>query len=271
MNKIKIVIALIVGFIAFWVIGTIMDNRETEREEQMEQQKEQATAAANAKVESLLNQNDFAGARAAAQSISDGWDREKAIQRITSGEVGYLISEGDFYMASQIAVENKCENVYYDKVVPALIPIYNKYEAKGAIEALSYCVLPREDTRWGAISSLDLYGDAPYNSEVAVQAKINELEERKKTDKVCRYIIAKNDGEYIVDFIVSDSKDEKLNFVEADIHYYKDVTINGIKANVLYFYSRRAYGDDIIPFMKSIPSLRNEWYENITKLPLPKF
>lgn len=159
MNKIKIVIALIVGFIAFWVIGTIMDNRETEREEQMEQQKEQATAAANAKVESLLNQNDFAGARAAAQSISDGWDREKAIQRITSGEVGYLISEGDFYMASQIAVENKCENAYYDKVVPALIPIYNKYEAKGAIEALSYCVLPREDTRWGAVSSFDLYGD----------------------------------------------------------------------------------------------------------------
>lgn len=159
MNKIKIVIALIVGFIAFWVIGTIMDNRETEREEQMEQQKEQATAAANAKVESLLNQNDFAGARAAAQSISDGWDREKAIQRITSGEVGYLISEGDFYMASQIAVENKCENVYYDKVVPALIPIYNKYEAKGAIEALSYCVLPREDTNWGAVSSLKLYDD----------------------------------------------------------------------------------------------------------------
>lgn len=158
-NVVKIVIALIVGFIAFMVIVAIMNNRETEREEQMEQQKEQATAAANAKVESLLNQNDFAGARAAAQSISDGWDREKAIQRITSGEVGYLISEGDFYMASQIAVENKCENVYYDKVVPALIPIYNKYEAKGAIEALSYCVLPREDTNWGAVSSLKLYDD----------------------------------------------------------------------------------------------------------------
>ena len=162
-NVVKIVIALIVGFIAFVAILVIMNNRETEREEQQKQQKEQqeqqATAAANAKVESLLNQNDFAGARAAAQSISDGWDREKAIQRITSGEVGYLISEGDFYMASQIAVENKCENVYYDKVVPALIPIYDKYEAKGAIEALSYCVLPREDTRWGAISSLDLYDD----------------------------------------------------------------------------------------------------------------
>ena len=158
-NVVKIVIALIVGFIAFVAILVIMNNRELEREEQMEQQKEQATAAANAKVESLLNQNDFAGARAAAQSISDGWDREKAIQRITSGEVGYLISEGDFYMASQIAVENKCENVYYDKVVPALIPIYNKYEAKGAIEALSYCVLPREDTNWGAVSSLKLYDD----------------------------------------------------------------------------------------------------------------
>ena len=174
MNKkvVKIVIPLIVGFIAFMVIGTNMGNREVEtweqmevetweqmeeQQEQQEQQKEQATAAANAKVESLLNQNDFAGARAAAQSISDGWDREKAIQRITSGEVGYLISEGDFYMASQIAVENKCENVYYDKVVPALIPIYNKYEAKGAIEALSYCVLPREYTNWGTLSKFDLF------------------------------------------------------------------------------------------------------------------
>ena len=156
-NVVKIVIALIVGFIAFVAILVIMNNRETEREEQMEQQKEQATAAANAKVESLLNQNDFAGARAAAQSISDGWDREKAIQRITSGEVGYLISEGDFYMASQIAVENKCENIYYEKVVPALIPIYNKYEAKGAIEALSYCVLPREFTEWGTLFASDLF------------------------------------------------------------------------------------------------------------------
>lgn len=158
-NVVKIVIALIVGFIAFVIIGTIMGNREVEKYEQMEQQKEQATAAANAKVESLLNQNDFAGARAAAQSISDGWNRNKAIQRITSGEVGYLISEGDFYMASQIAIENKCENVYYDKVVPALIPIYNKYEAKGAIEALSYCVLPREQTDWGAISWTELNDD----------------------------------------------------------------------------------------------------------------
>ncbi|MBQ3605058.1 MAG: hypothetical protein II990_02255 [Muribaculaceae bacterium] len=115
------------------------------------------------------------------------------------------------------------------------------------------------------------YGDASYNSEFALQAKIEELEKRKKTDRVCRYIVAENNGEYILDFIVSDSKNDKLNFVEADIHYYKDVTINGIKANILYFYSRRAYGDDIIPFMKSIPSLRSEWYENITKLPLPKF
>ena len=167
MNKkvVKIVIPLIVGFIAFMVIGTNMGNREVETWEQQEmeiweqqemetweqqkQQKEQATAAANAKVESLLNQNDFAGARAAAQSISDSDDRKKAIQRISSGEVGYLISEGDFYMASQIAIENECENIYYEKVVPALIPIYHKYEAKGAIEALSYCVLPREFTEWG--------------------------------------------------------------------------------------------------------------------------
>ena len=199
-NVVKIVIAVIVGFIAFVVIGTIMDNREMEREEQMEQQKEQATAAANAKVESLLNQNDFAGARAAAQSISDGWNREKAIQRITSGEVGYLISEGDFYMASQIAVENKCENAYYDKVVPALIPIYNKYEAKGAIEALSYCVLPREDTRWGAVSSFDLYGDnwitfcTTHNNYIERFAEYMKLDGDTNYKKVGIYFMSDYEG-----------------------------------------------------------------------------
>lgn len=106
----------------------------------------------------------------------------------------------------------------------------------------------------------------------AVQAKISELEERKKTDPITNYMVAENDGEYILEFIVGDSSDGKMNTVEVDVHYYKQMTINGKNASVLSFYSRRAYGDDILPFIKSIPEKRNAWYEGMTDLKLnPKF
>ena len=76
----------------------------------------------------------------------------------------------------------------------------------------------------------------------------------------------------MLEFIVGDSSDDKMNAVEVDIHYYKQMTINGKNASVLSFYSCRAYGDDIMPFIKSISEKRNAWYEGMTDLKLnPKF
>ena len=106
----------------------------------------------------------------------------------------------------------------------------------------------------------------------AVQAKIAELEQRKKTDPVTNYLVAENNGEYILEFIVGDSSDGKMNIVEVDVHYYKQMTINGRNASVLSFYSGRAYGDDIMQFIQSIPQKRNAWYEGMSNLKLnPKF
>ena len=86
-----------------------------------------------------------------------------------------------------------------------------------------------------------------------IDAKIAELEQRKKTDPVTNYLVAENNGEYILEFIVGDSSDGKMNIVEVDVHYYKQMTINGRNASVLSFYSGRAYGDDIMQFIQSIP------------------
>ena len=106
----------------------------------------------------------------------------------------------------------------------------------------------------------------------AVQAKIAELEQRKKTDPVTNYLVAENNGEYILEFIVGDSSDGKMNIVEVDVHYYKQMTINGRNASVLSFYSGRAYGDAIMQFIQSIPQKRNAWYEGMSNLKLnPKF
>lgn len=116
-------------------------------------------------------------------------------------------------------------------------------------------------------------GDSPMTSADAVKYKVAELEEIKKSDPVCNYIVSENDGEYIVDFIVSNSNDKgELEFVEVDIHYYRDIVVKGMKATYLLFYSCRAYGDDIMPFLESIPSKREQWYKDITELDiLPEF
>lgn len=50
----------------------------------------------------------------------------------------------------------------------------------------------------------------------AVQAKIAELEHRKKTDPVANYFVAENKGEYILEFIVGDSSDGEMNIVEVE-------------------------------------------------------
>ena len=100
----------------------------------------------------------------------------------------------------------------------------------------------------------------------AVEAKIQELEERKKSDKCCNYLVYENDGEFVIDFLVSDGADGKLNLVEVDIHHYKPVTVNGKKAVQLNFYSRRAYGDDIIPFLESLKDKKDGWINELTQM-----
>ena len=92
--------------------------------------------------------------------------------------------------------------------------------------------------------------------EMAAQAKINELEKRKETDKVCNYQMLDKEGEYIVDFVVSDMGSGELTTVEWNLHYYKIVKIGDKDYLFLTFLSQRAYGDDILPFLKSIPDKR---------------
>ena len=102
--------------------------------------------------------------------------------------------------------------------------------------------------------------------ELAVQMKVEELEERAKSDACCNYQVLENNGEYILDFLVSDGNGKTLNLVEWDIHHYKTAIINGKKAQQLNFISTRAYGDDIMPFLESIKSKRAEWINALTQM-----
>lgn len=104
--------------------------------------------------------------------------------------------------------------------------------------------------------------------EIATAAKVNELEQRKKTDACCNYKVYKNGEDRMLDFLVS-AKDpnnsELLSTVEFDLHLYKQVEIKGKPALQLLFYSKRAYGDDIMPFLYSLKDFRGEATINMVK------
>ena len=51
---------------------------------------------------------------------------------------------------------------------------------------------------------------------------------------------------------------ELLSIVEFDVHVYRQVTINGRKALKLDFYSRRVYGEDIMPFLYNLKETRGK-------------
>ena len=94
------------------------------------------------------------------------------------------------------------------------------------------------------------------------------IELRKSTDECCNYKVMNNGDSYMVDFLVS-QKDEKnpelLSVVEFNLYLYRQVTINGKKALELDFYSRRAYGEEIIPFLQTLTETRKEALAEMTK------
>lgn len=92
----------------------------------------------------------------------------------------------------------------------------------------------------------------------AAVAKVNELTKRKETDDICNYKVYENGDEYLVDFLVSDMANGQLTTVEWNIHYYKDIEIDGKHYSQLVFFSQRAYGDDIIPFIQSLSEIKSE-------------
>jgi hypothetical protein len=89
-----------------------------------------------------------------------------------------------------------------------------------------------------------------------VHQKILELDRTKKNDPVCNYKLNESpDGkEFMLDFLVSKSDDnDKLKLIEFSIYRYKQVELtNGQKGLMIFAYSKRAYGDDIERFLKTL-------------------
>jgi hypothetical protein len=107
----------------------------------------------------------------------------------------------------------------------------------------------------------------------AVKQKINELKERQKTDPVCNYQVSESpDGkEFIVDFLLSEIKDDLVSIVEFNVYRYKKVEISKKKYAIeVYAYTKRSYGDAITSFMQGLGSERADILSQMIAVKFPK-
>jgi hypothetical protein len=106
----------------------------------------------------------------------------------------------------------------------------------------------------------------------AVQQKVKELTERKKTDAVCNFVVNKSpDGaEYMVDFVLGESKNDLMTIVEFNIYRYRQVDIGNNKKGIeVYAYSKRSYGDSITEFFKNLKDTRTDYLNKMIAAEMP--
>lgn len=110
------------------------------------------------------------------------------------------------------------------------------------------------------------------NTEGAVNQKLNELIKRKNTDPICNYQVTKSpDGkEYLVDFLLGESKDSMMTVVEFNLYRYKQIEIpKRGKALIVYAYSKRGYGNDITAFFKALDNDRISYLKEMISTNIP--
>lgn len=114
--------------------------------------------------------------------------------------------------------------------------------------------------------------DVDITIEDAVKNKINELENRIKTDATCNYEVYKSpDGkEIIIDFTLGESKNNEMTIAEFNIYRYRNIELGNNRNGLLvYAYSERSYGEKIQEFYKSLKTERPELISMMSLSELP--
>ena len=134
--------------------------------------------------------------------------------------------------------------------------------------------LPKGETpeRFNQMMSIFLLvGDT--EPKEALQQKVNELDARKKTDPTCNYMVTQSPDkkEYMLDFLLGESRNGNAEIQEFNIYRYKQVELaSKKKALLLYAFSKRAYGNDITPFLKNLKAERTKLLHEMAIAKMPE-
>jgi len=144
-------------------------------------------------------------------------------------------------------------------------PSYYKHE---------YLAKGQNPDQYKEMFMIEFLADESATPKKLAMDKIASTNERKKTDP---YALAeslkqdKNGNDIVIDFILSDANDNKVNTVEWNTYrYIKITTKDGKKGLLLLAISRRGYGKSIPAFLSSVKSRKNTTAAALAKYKIPE-
>lgn len=104
-----------------------------------------------------------------------------------------------------------------------------------------------------------------FNLKEVIDHKIAELDEMKKINPIVNYQILEKDGEYILDFLISEnSKDGKeVLIAERNVYRYKLITKGANKGILLFAISQRGYKENMDQFFKNLKANSSQLIETV--------
>jgi hypothetical protein len=104
-----------------------------------------------------------------------------------------------------------------------------------------------------------------------IDQKIGELQESKKTNPVVNYQVLENNGEYILDFLISEnSKDGKeILIAERNIYRYKLINNSKNKGVLLFAVSERGYEKNMADFFNNLKANSSQLIKIVGNFKLP--
>lgn len=103
-------------------------------------------------------------------------------------------------------------------------------------------------------------------------ARINELNEMKKSNPMVNYEMFQKDGEIIIDFLLSDNAaNGKINILERNVYRYKAITDKSGKKGVMLFgASERSYGNAAEAFLIALKKNKSVLVNAVAAFVLPQ-
>ncbi|RXM49651.1 MULTISPECIES: hypothetical protein [unclassified Chryseobacterium] len=111
-----------------------------------------------------------------------------------------------------------------------------------------------------------------FNLKEVIDRKIAELDEMKKINPIVNYQILEKDGEYILDFLISEnSKDGKeVLIAERNVYRYKLITKDANKGLLLFAISQRGYQENMDQFFKNLKTNSSQLIETVGNYKIPE-
>lgn len=113
--------------------------------------------------------------------------------------------------------------------------------------------------------------EGEYSPSAVAASKVAELKKLKEPNPVVQYEIFQKNGEFILDFLISeDNPGGKTYIIERNVYRYKSIVDKkGRKCLMLIGMSERGYGDEGKLFLKNLKSNKNIMLNVIAKFQIP--